>query len=250
MADANPFHELEESNAFDTAFHTEWFTVEAATRPGPAAAEALERLCRTYWYPLYAYVRHRGHEPADAQDLTQEFFAHLLERPWLDGVHPSKGKFRSFLLASMKHFLANEWRRGQAQKRGSGRTLFSLEALAAGDLKNIEPSHHETPDRAFEHHWANAVFDQALARLRSEYTDVGKGALFDSLKGCLKADEGQSNYAEVAKQFGMSRAAVKKAAQRLRERCRVLLREELAHTVPEPGELDEELHWLFTALAG
>ncbi len=250
MADSNSFHELEEPNAFDTAFHTEWFTVQAAARPTPEAATALERLCRTYWYPLYVYVCRRGHDPTEAQDLTQEFFARLLEKPWLEGVHPSKGKFRSFLLASMNHFLANEWRRGQARKRGGGRAVLSLDALASEDGPHVEPSHQESPDKAFEHHWAMAVLDQALARLRDECVDFGKGGLFDSLKGMLRADQDQPSYAEVGARLGLSKAAVKKSVQRLRERCQELLREEVARTVSEPGEVDEEMRCLFAALGG
>src|ERR1035437_1833395 len=134
-----------------TGFETDWLVVSAAGLSTPEAAGALEKLCRTYWYPLYCYVRRKGHATSAAQDLTQEFFARLLEKPWLCDVHPSKGKFRSFLLASMNHFLANEWRRDQTQKRGGGTTTFSFDATGAEDCYRLEPSHDESPDKIFGH---------------------------------------------------------------------------------------------------
>jgi DNA-directed RNA polymerase specialized sigma24 family protein len=232
------------------SFQTDWFAVHAAGRSTPEATEALDNLCRTYWYPLYAYVRRKGHAPQDAQDLTQEFFSRLLESPWLRDLHPSKGKFRSFLLASMNHFLANEWRRSQTRKRGGGREIFSLDGVAAEDCYRFEPSHHDTPDKIFERRWATILVERVVTRLQEEYSASGKGGLFEALKPMLDGEMNPEGYAAVAARLGTTEAAVKKAAQRLRESYRELLRAEVAQTVSDPLEIDEEMHHLFTALHG
>jgi len=231
-------------------FQTDWFVVGAAGQTTPQGTAALEKLCRAYWYPLYAYVRRRGHPPEDAQDLTQEFFFRLLKRPWPQHLQPSKGRFRSFLLASMNHFLSNEWRRGQTQKRGSGRGAVCLEAVAAEDRYQLEPAHDETPEKVFERRWATELLERVVTRLEEEYGVSGKGALFQELRGILDGDQGSSTYSQVAARMAMSEAAVKKAAQRLRERYGELLRAEVAQTVTAPGEIEEEMHYLFAVLRG
>ncbi len=231
-------------------FQTEWFVINAAGRSTPETAGALDQLCSTYWYPLYAYVRRKGHAPQDAQDLTQEFFSRLLESPWLRDVHPSKGKFRSFLLASMNHFLANEWRRNQTQKRGGGREIFSLDGVAAEDLYRFEPSHNDTPDKVFERRWAMILVEQVVTRLQEDYCAFGKGDLFEALKPMLDGEMNPEGYAAVAARLGMTEAAMKKAAQRLRESYGELLRAEVAQTVSDPLEVEDELRNLFTALHG
>jgi RNA polymerase sigma factor (sigma-70 family) len=208
----------------------------------------MERLCRTYWYPLYAYVLRRGRGPHDAQDLTQEFFARLLASPWLQDVHPSRGKFRPFLLASMNHFLANEWRREQTQKRGGGHVPFSLDAVDAEDRYRFEPAHGQTPDKLFERQWALTLLKCAVALVRQEFTLTGKTALVEQLKGTLDGDQHQCSYGEVARRLGMTEGAVKKAAQRLRERYYDLLHAEVAETVDDPAELGEEIRCLFATV--
>ena len=232
---------------FDTGFHTDWTVIRTAGQSGDAATGALEKLCRVYWYPLYAYVRRQGHGPHDAQDLTQEFFARLLATPWLENLHPSKGRFRSFLLASMNHFLANEWRRGQAQKRGGGQPAFSFDSVQAEDRYRLEPAHNETPDKLFEREWAKTLLERTLAQLRRECALTGKAGLLETLGGIFDSAEERHNYAEVSARLGMTEAAVKKAAQRLRERYRTLLRAEVAGTVDDPAEVDEEARCLFSA---
>jgi RNA polymerase sigma factor (sigma-70 family) len=238
------------SPGFDTSFHTDWLVVRTAGQPGAAASAAMEKLCRTYWYPLYAYVRRQGHAPHDAQDLTQEFFARLLATPWLQEVHPSKGKFRAFLLASMNHFLAKEWRRERAQKRGGGKAVFSLDAVEAEDRYRIEPSHGQSPDKVFERDYARTVLKQVLAALRYECFLSGKGPVFEELKGVFEGEKPADGYVEMAGRLGMTEGAVKKAAQRLRERFHALLRAEVARTVENPTEVDEEIRSLFAALVG
>lgn len=250
MPDSGPLSWLEGPAAFAPGYRTDWGIVQAASQPGPGGTEALERLCRTYWYPLYAYVRRKGYDSADAQDLTQEFFARLLETPWLQDMDPAKGKFRSFLLAAMNHFLAKEWRRGQTQKRGGGHAVFSLDAAAAEDRYRFEPAHHETPDRVFEHRWALTVIERVLAQLREEKFASSPSALFDGLKAMLTGETKQCGYAAIAVRMGMTEAAVKKAAQRLRERFEQLLRTEVARTVSDVREVDEEIRSLFAALHG
>jgi RNA polymerase sigma factor (sigma-70 family) len=227
---------------------TDWFAVKAAGQTTPEGAEALEKLCRAYWYPLYAYIRRRGHEPSAAQDLTQEFFLRLLKRPWPQDLHPSKGKFRSFLLASMNHFLANEWRREQAQKRGSGREVTSLEVAIAEERYRLEAAHSDSPESVFESRWADALLQRVVAQLTQEYQAAGKEAVFEQLKGMLVGEDDLNSYRQVADRLGTTEAAVKKSAQRLRDRYRELLRAEVAQTVTAPGEVDEEIHYLFSVL--
>lgn len=228
---------------------TRWTLVLSAARGGhtPRAAAAMAELCAIYWYPLYAFIRRRGHDAHEAEDLVQEFFARLLARNDLAGVAPEKGKFRSFLLAAVKHFLANEYDRAHAQKRGAQERVISLDALAADSRWRLEPAHDLTPEKLFERRWALAVVEQVLARLQAELAVAGKGALYEALKGFLVGGETES-HAEAGARLGMSAGAVKVAVHRLRRRWRELLREEIAQTVADPAEIDEEIRYLLDCL--
>ncbi len=230
---------------------TRWTIIRAAAGGNAQAArDALEHLCRVYWYPLYAFVRRQGHAPADAQDLTQSFFARLLEKRDLAGVDPAKGRFRSFLLAAMKHFLANEWDKVRAQKRGGGRENFtSLDADAAESRYHLEAADHRSADRVFERNWALALLDEVLGRLRDEHEAAGKLSLFEALKPALTGD-GSDAYADLGSRLGLSEGAVKVAVHRLRRRYRDLLRAEIASTVADEAEVEEEIRHLFTVLSG
>ena len=214
------------------------------------AQAALETLCRTYWYPLYAYVRRRGQSPENAQDLTQAFFARLLERNWVGQADRQKGRFRSFLLSAMNHFLSDEWDKARAQKRGGGQTPVPLQFDTAETRYGHEPADQVTPEQNFERRWALTLLDEVLRRLRSEYEQDGRAELFAALHPCLIGDRTAQPYAELAKKLGVSEGTVKAAVHRLRQRYRHLLRDEIAQTVAEPGEVDEELHHLFAVLAG
>jgi RNA polymerase sigma-70 factor (ECF subfamily) len=233
-----------------TFLSTHWSMVLAAGTDSPAASAALEELCRTYWYPLYAYVRRLGNNPHDAQDLTQEFFARLIKEGSLGSVHPSKGKFRSFLLAAMKHFLAKEWRKENAQRRGGGQPVFSLDAAAAEGHYKLEPVDDQNPEKIFERRWAMTLLDHALAKLRLECSETGKAALFEELKGILVSGKCEHRYAEIAARLKSTEGAVKKAAERMRTRYGEILRMEIAKTVIDPAEVDEELRYLLRALQG
>lgn len=214
----------------------------------PAGRDALVTLCETYWYPLYAFVRRRGHAAEEAQDLTQEFFARLLEKESVASADPARGKFRSFLLSSLNHFLANEWRRARAQKRGGERPILSLDFQHGESSLAIEPAHDLTPEKLFERRWALTLLTQALARLRDEYAAAGKLPLLERLQPYLGGGDDTASYRDLAGDLGMSEGAVKVAVYRLRRRCRDILREEIAQTVAGPEEVDEELRDLFDAL--
>jgi len=227
---------------------THWSLVLAAAHDSrPDAQAALAALCETYWYPLYAYVRRCGYESHDAEDLTQEFFARLLDKDYLASVDRSKGKFRSFLLASLRHFLANERDRAKARKRGGGRTVFSFDRGEAETRYRLEPSHELTPEKDFDRQWALTLLGQVLEGLRAEHVASGTEGLFEGLKGFLTQAEGSCPYAEVACRLGMTEGAVKVAVHRLRRRYRQLLREHIARTVASPEEIDEEIRHLFGA---
>ena len=213
------------------------------------AGDALEKLCRTYWYPLYAYVRRRGHSPEDAQDSTQAFFARLLERNWVGQADRQKGRFRSFLLSAMNHFLADEWDKARAQKRGGGRALIPLQFDTAETRYSHEPADPVTPEHSYERRWALTLLDTVLRRLQSEYEQEGRGELFAVLHPCLIGDRSSQPYAELAPKLGVSEGTVKSAVHRLRQRYRQLLRDEIAQTVADPGEADEELRHLFAVLS-
>jgi RNA polymerase sigma factor (sigma-70 family) len=230
---------------------THWSLVVTAGRNDTVRApDALAKLCSTCWYPLYAYVRRRGHSFEDAQDLTQEFFARLLERNWLGRADQQKGRFRSFLLSAMNHFLADEWDKARAQKRGGGVTPLPLQFDTAETRYTHEPADSVTPEQNFERRWALTLLDEVLRRLRSEYEQESRAELFAALHPCLIGDRTAQPYAELGEKLGVSEGTVKAAVHRLRQRYRQLLRDEIAQTVAEPGEVDEELHHLFAVLAG
>lgn len=227
---------------------TRWSLIVAAQQPATdQARDALADLCRAYWYPLYAYIRRRGHDAA-AEDLAQAFFAHLIEKHALESVSPERGRFRSFLLASCQHFLANERERVQALKRGGGRVV-SLDFSDADGRYRQEPNHEETPERLFQRRWALALLEQALGRLRGEYEATHKQALFEALKGHLSG-EGTKAYAELARELGLTESAVKTAAHRLRKRYAELLRQQVRETVASEADVDDEVRALFEALGG
>ena len=228
---------------------THWSVVLTAGHSDtPRARAALETLCQTYWRPLYAYVRRRGYSLEDAQDLTQEFFARLLEHNRVGSVSPEKGRFRSFLLASMNHFLADEWDKARAQKRGGGKVTFL-------DLRDAETKLGEqapetlTPEKAFERRWAITLLEQVYQHLGQEYKEQGKAGLFEALRGSLAGAGGTAPYAELARQLGMTEGAVKVAVHRLRHRYRELLRGTIAETVSGPAEVEDELRYLLRTLA-
>jgi RNA polymerase sigma factor (sigma-70 family) len=229
---------------------THWSVVLRAGGDDTRAHAALSRLCQTYWYPLYAFIRRHGHGPEDAQDLTQGFFAHLLENEAVAKADPARGKFRAFLLSSLRHFLANERERAQAQKRGSGRPVASLDAATAETRFGAEAAGHDSPDKAYERNWALALMEQVLHRLRAEQAAAGKGSQFEQLLDCLMGEPDAPRYADLAAQLGLGADAVKMTVCRLRGRYRDLLREEIAHTVNSPAELEEEIRHLFVVLAG
>jgi len=227
---------------------THWSLVLAAARDSRTdASAALATLCETYWYPLYYYVRRRGYRADEAQDLTQEFFATLLEKQSLRVADPERGRFRSFLLASLSHFLAKQWRRASARKRGGGRAALSLNFESGESRYSQEPSHDTTPEKAFERRWALLVLERALSKLREQYTAAGKGEAFEKLAGFLGGEK-SIPYKQVAADLGMTEAAVKVAVHRLRRRCRQILRAEVAQTVADPADVDEELRHLMAAV--
>jgi len=224
---------------------THWSVVlVAGGDSSPLVREALERLCQTYWFPLYAHVRSKGFSPEDAEDLTQEFFARFLASHALRTVSQERGRFRAFLLASLNHFLANEWDRLRAQKRGGGQKLLPLDTASAEERLKIEPATNLTPERLYERRWAAALLEAVLERLRSEMPTAGKTSVFDHLKGFLWEAAGTQSYSNAAAQLGLTELAARKTVQRLRQRYRELLREEVALTVAAPHEVAEELKHL------
>jgi RNA polymerase sigma factor (sigma-70 family) len=228
---------------------TRWTFVLAASRQGDTLAgrAALAELCETYWYPLYAYVRRCGYSAHDAEDLTQAFFARLLEKNSLAGASPEKGRFRSYLLAAIKHFLANEWDRSRARKRGGGKTILSLDGAAGESRHPLEPADGLTPDRIFERQWALALLDRVLDQLAAEFAE--RPAHFAALKDFLTADAAPGATAAAARTLGLSEGAVRVAAHRLRQRYRHLLRAEIAQTVDGRSEVDAEIRRLFSVFA-
>jgi RNA polymerase sigma factor (sigma-70 family) len=220
----------------------------ARTGTSEEADQALEKLCRTYWPPLYAYIRRAGHDRTEAQDLTQDFFARLLQRDYLQELHHQDGKFRSFLLAYLKNFLFEQRRKGRAQKRGGGCVVISLNEPLEEDGFLLEPVDELTPDEVFARRWAQAIMQAVLNRLRREYVDRGRSALFDVLQEYQPHEAGGQTYAEVGKDFSMTEAAVKSAVQRLRQRHGELLREEIGQTVTRPEEIEEELRYFIAVL--
>jgi RNA polymerase sigma factor (sigma-70 family) len=235
----------------------EWFTsthwsVVLAARNGasPQANEALEKLCHTYWPPLHGFIRREGFADAEAKDLTQEFFLKLIEREYLQHLKHQRGRFRSFMLTLLKNFLLEQRGRANAQKRGGDKVFISFEQTSEDGVYLNEPVDHLSPDQVFERRWAQTVFQTALNRLRDEYVESGRGPFFDLLKDFQPREPGAPSYAEIGERFDMTEAAVKSAVQRMRQRHRELLREEIAHTVTSPGEVDEEIRHLREVLGG
>ena len=233
------------SVAFTT---THWSVVLEAQGPTPAAQAALEKLCRTYWWPLYGFVRRQGYAPEEAQDLTQGFFALLLERKDFDAVRREKGRLRSYLLTSLKNFLGKAHRREMTIKRGEGRPLVPLEELLARERADLEPAHKLSADRIYERRWALTLLEQVLARLGEEYRVAGNARLFEQLKQKLTDESDRPSQAEIAQELSMNENAVKQAFYRLRQRYRLLLREEIAHTVALPGDVEDELQQFIAVL--
>jgi len=230
---------------------THWSVVLHAGRGDSTGAAAdLSRLCQTYWYPLYAFVRRRGHPPHDAQDLTQEFFCRLLDGRLLARASPHRGRFRSFLLASLNNFLAHEWEKARAAKRGGGRPALSLDLAAAERRYELEPVDEASPDKAFDKQWALRLLETVLTRLELEYQRQGKAALFAPLKQTLAGTRQSQPYAQLAGTLAMSEGAIKVAVHRLRRRYRELIREEISLTVLAPEEVASEMRHLLDALAG
>jgi RNA polymerase sigma-70 factor (ECF subfamily) len=231
-------------------FHTtRWSLVLAAGQPeSTASREALSTLCRIYWYPLYAYAR-RQVSHAEAEDLTQGFFAQLLEKDYLRVADPERGKFRSFLLTAFKHFLSKERDRAGALKRGGGSQVLPLDFQTGEERYSREPAHQATPERIFERRWALALLDRVLARLREEFEQGGKQRLFECLKFCLTGEKNPGkSYEELGEELAMTEGAIKIAVHRLRRRYQELLREEIAQTVATPEDVEEELRDLFEAV--
>lgn len=230
---------------------THWSVVLQATHSRtPQADAALEQLCGTYWYPLYAFVRHRGYDRQDAQELTQAFFARFIAQDYLKHVDRAKGRFRSFLLASLKHFLANEWDRAHAQKRGGYTQVMSLNDAEAERRYGEEAATDLSPDQLYEQRWAGVLLERVLERLEQEFEKSGKSEWFKALKPFLVGESRSITYAAVAERLGVSAGALKMKAQRLRYRYQGLLRQEIAQTVAGPEEVEDEIRYLFRVLSG
>jgi RNA polymerase sigma factor (sigma-70 family) len=227
---------------------THWSVVLTAQGESPAAHEALEKLCRMYWRPIYGFVRRQGLAPAEAEDITQGFFAQLLERRSFGAVRKEKGRLRSFLLASLKYFLADEQRRAMAIKRGKGQRLIPLEELCADERTDMEPSDPRTAEIIYERRWALTVLERVINRLKDEYRAAGNAALFDSLKQLLPDEPGAPSQAEIAARLGMTENAIRQAFYRFRQRYQSLLREEIAHTVATHGDIEDELRYLIAVV--
>jgi RNA polymerase sigma-70 factor (ECF subfamily) len=228
---------------------THWSVVLAAGHGDTTRADdALAHLCQTYWYPLYAYARRCGCSPPDAQDLTQEFFARLLKGNWLADADRQRGRFRSFLLSAMKHFMANEWNKAQAQKRGGGQPLLSLNDDSAEHRYRLEPVEKATPESLFERGWALTLLEGVLTRLEAEYRQEGKHAWMEAIRPALTTDRGAIDYAAMAQRLSVTETAARVAVHRLRQRYRQLIRAEVASTVASPEEVEAEMHHLFQAL--
>ncbi len=224
---------------------THWSTVLAAgDSASPDSAEALDRLCRTYWYPLYAFVRRKGHPPEEAKDLTQAFFERFLEKHYLKDVLAEKGRFRTFLLASLTHFLCDEWDKVRTTKRGGGLSILTVDPAVLETRYSSEANSQEPPERHFDVLWAEAVMGRALDALEEEHRASGKAALFEALSEFLTRSPDEGDYREVGERLGLNGHAVTMAVSRLRERYRALIRSEIAHTVEDPAEVDAELHYL------
>jgi RNA polymerase sigma factor (sigma-70 family) len=244
-------HSSQSSTAPGDIFATTHWTVvlAAGRRHTPQSDGALEELCRTYWFPLYAYVRRRGNTKEDAEDLVQAFFARFLAKNYLEGLSAERGRFRAFLLASLKHFLINEWKKTQRLKRGGGEKLLSLDWQTADTQFQVAATNEPSPDKAFDREWALALLAKVIERLRTECDAAGKSKQFEQLKIFLTAGKGALSHAEAAKKLGMDETAVRVAVHRLRKRYRQLLRDEISQTLTDPAQVDEEMRALFGAFA-
>lgn len=229
--------------------NTRWSLVLAARQSfSPESAEALEAICRAYWYPLYAYARRAGQSREDAQDLIQEFFCRLLQKRWLESANPDKGKLRTFLIVALKHFISKEWRRASAQKRGGGQAHLQLDTAFA-ESRFAADTVTLAPDQTFDQQWAITLLDLTVTRLQAEFADAGKTADFQILKSCLMADRGAIDYAAVARQLGGNGSSARVAVHRLRKRFREIYREEISQTLGDGADLEAELRHLAAALA-
>ena len=229
---------------------TQWTVVLAAgQRATPQSDRALEELCRAYWFPLYAYVRRRGHTKEDAEDLTQAFFARFLERNYLAGLSAERGRFRAFLLAALKHFLANEWDKSQCQKRGGNITHLSLDWQTADTKFQVAATNEPSPDKAFDREWAVTLLAKVIEQLQKECEAEGRAKLFEQLKIFLTVGKGELSHAEAAHKLGMDETAVRVTVHRLRKRYRQLLRDEIAQTLADTADVDEEMRALFGAFS-
>lgn len=230
---------------------THWSVVLTARgTDSPQAHEALEKLCRAYWYPLYAFVRRRGYDTTEAQDLTQSFFARFLEKGYLGQFQRERGRFRTFLLAALSHFLADEWDKAQRQKRGGGKLFVSFDQASAEERYQIEPMDQLDAARIYERRWVTTLFETVLGRLEQEFVEAGKTDLFARLQVLLLGEKASVTYAEIGAQLGLTEDAIKKAVQRMRQRYRELFREEIAHTVAGPAEIEDELRHIFAVISG
>jgi RNA polymerase sigma-70 factor (ECF subfamily) len=243
---------MSSAHAGDPAFHTtHWSLIAAAGREGGERAQvALAELCQAYWYPLYAFLRRHGHSADDAADLTQAFFAALLEKGYLEDADPDRGRFRSFMLTAISRFASKERDRAAAQKRGGAATTLSLDFHEGEQRYQREPADNWTPERIFERRWALTLLDRTLARLRQDHADAGKLATFEAFKGFLTADSSPGPLRQVAQQLGMTEGAAKVAVHRLRQKYRELLRAEIAQTVAGEEDVEDELGVLLSALRG
>jgi len=246
-AEGGPVFRHPRSGVFAT---TQWSVVLAAGNHDlPEAAQALERLCQTYWYPLYAYVRRQGRSPEDAQDSTQEFFFRLLDKGYLAKADPQRGKFRTFLLGSMKNFLINEWKQASRLKRGGHESFVFLDVDKAEERFAAEPIGEATPDSTYDRRWAVVLIEQVFATLRREYASADKARLFEALKAFIWGDTSSASYLEIGQQLKLTEGTVKVAVHRLRQRFRELLRAEVAHTVARPEDIDGELRHLIAVMS-
>jgi len=229
---------------------THWSVVlQAGMRDSSQGAAALEKLCQTYWYPLFSFIRRQGRTVEDAKDLTQQFFARLLERKDFETVDSRKGKFRTFLLAALTHFLSNERDYVQAAKRGGGRIIVSLDTIAAEQLRGLEPASNLSPDKLFDQRWAMALLEQAVTHLREEMSVDGKAGQFEQLKTFLTNEPREGEYAAVAARLGTTNHSLAVSVHRLRQRYRELVRAEVANTVSSPTEVEDEMRHLYAALS-
>jgi RNA polymerase sigma factor (sigma-70 family) len=229
---------------------TLWTVVlNAGELASPHAQAALEKLCKAYWYPLYWFVRRQGHDVDAAHDLTQAFFYYLIEKNAIQAADRNRGRFRTFLLTALKRFMANEWHRSQRQKRGGGAILFSLDGMDAEERYSREPADQQTPEAIFDRHWAQALVEQVMARLRAEFVESGQAQRFDLLNAFLLDDDAGSQ-AEAAEKLGMTESALKSALHRMRQRYHQMFRTEIGNTVASPADVDDEIRELFAVLGG